>query len=94
MNKKGQVWAYAMMLSLTIVVLALALAPAGQSVIDDTLNATVGDTLGLDCANVNISNFQKGTCVIADFSSAYFFGGLIFIGLAVLTARITLGGGQ
>ncbi len=88
MNNKGQVWGYAIMLSLTLLVLALALAPAVKNFADDAMNETVGDRIGLDCDNASISNFDKGTCVITDFSQAYFIGGILLIALAVITAKI------
>lgn len=81
------------MLGLTIIILALALAPAGRDFIGSARNVSVGDTLGLDCDNSSISNYDKGACVITDFSLFYFFGGLIFIGGAVLGSRIIFGGG-
>lgn len=42
MNNKGQVgvWAYALMLGLTIIIIALALAPAGKETIDNAMNDT------------------------------------------------------
>jgi len=94
MNKNGQgTWAYGMMLGLVIIILALSLSSTGQEFINNAMNATVGDTIGLDCGNATISNFDKGTCVITDFSTAYFFGGLIFIGGVVVVAKLSMGGG-
>jgi len=87
MNKKGQIWGYSLMLGLTVIVLALALAPAGKSFIDNAMNATTADFIGLDC-DTTTSNFIKGTCVITDFSLVYFFGGLILIGGGIITARL------
>jgi len=92
MNSKAQVWGYTITLGLTIIILALALAPVGQQFVTSAMNTTVGDTLGLDCSNSSISNFDKGTCVITDFSIPYFFGGLIFIGGAVVVAKLVFGG--
>ena len=92
MNNRGQIWGYTMALGLVIIILALALAPVGKEFIDDAMNVTVGDTIGLNCDNDTISSFDKGTCVITDFSIAYFFGGLIFIGGAVVIAKLTFGG--
>lgn len=92
MNKKGQVgiWAYALMLGITVIIIALALAPSLQDVGSEVMNNTVGDTLGLDCNNDTISNFQKGTCVITDFSMFYFFSGLVLIGGSIIIAKIVL----
>lgn len=89
-NKKGGVWAYALMVGIVVIVLALALAPAGKKVIDDAMNESTADFIGLDCNNDSISNFQKGTCRITDFSLAYFFGGLILIGGGLILARFYL----
>jgi len=88
MNKKAQVWGYTLMLGLTIIILALALAPIGKSFVDSTMNATVGDTIGMDCSNSSISDFNKAACRVTDFSLFYFFGGLILIGGAVVGARL------
>lgn len=87
-NKKGQVWAYALMLGLTIIILALALAPAANNFISSTMNETTGDLVGLDCSNESISNFDRAACVVTDYSIFYFIGGLILIGGIVVTARI------
>jgi len=91
-NKKGQVgvWGYALMLGLVIIIMGLALAPSGKKFIDDAMNTSTADFIGLDCGNVSISNFDKGTCVITDFSLPYFFGGIILIGGAVVVAKILL----
>jgi len=95
MNKKAQVWSYSLMLSIVVIVLVLALAVPGKKFIDDAMNASTADFIGLDCENVSISNFQQGTCTILDFSLVYFFGGLILIAIGIITARITfIGGGE
>jgi len=88
MNNKGQVIFYGVMLGLTIIVLALALAPAVMNSTNAARNATLGDTVGLDCANASISNFDKATCTVTDLNLFYFIGGLIFIAGAVITAKI------
>ena len=88
MNNRGQVWAYGFMLGICIIILALALAPTGKQFVDDARNTTTEDRVGLDCSNDSISNFDKATCVITDFSLPYFFGALIFIGGAVIIAKI------
>jgi len=86
-NKKGQIAFYGLMLGMVVIILALALAPAGKSVIDSAMDASTADLIGLDCDNASISNFTKGTCRIVDFSLAYFFGGILLIGGAIITAR-------
>ena len=87
MNNKG-IWGYAIMLSMTLLVLVLALAPAVKTFTDDAMSNSTSDSIGLNCTDDAQSNFVKGTCVITDFSQAYFIGGLILIALAIITARI------
>lgn len=94
MNKKGQMVFYTLMLGLVILVLALALAPAGKKFIDDAMNSSTGDFIGLDCSNDSVNNFVKGTCIVTDFSLFYFFGGIILIGLGVIGANISIGGSE
>ena len=91
MNKKAQVgiFAYALMLSIVIVVLALALSPSVKSFVDSAMGATTADFIGLDC-DTTTSNFNKATCNILDFSLFYFAGGILLIGIGVLTAKMVL----
>jgi len=91
MNNKAQVWGYSLMLGVVLFILALALAPAGNEFVKDAMNSSTSDFIGLDCNNESISNFAKGTCVITDFSQAYFFGGLILISLSVIGAKMVFG---
>jgi len=87
-STKGSVIIYSMMLSLVIIILALSLAPAGKQIIGDAMNVSVGDSIGMDCGNESISNFDKAACVVTDFSLFYFFGGLIGIAGLIITGRI------
>lgn len=88
MNNKGQVvWGYAFMLGLTIIILALALAPSLSSFVTSAMSASTADFIGLDCANTT-DKFVKGVCVITDFSLAYFIGALIFIGGGIIVSKI------
>ena len=93
MNSKAQTTFYSLMLGLVVIILALSLASSGKTFVDSAMNASTGDFIGLDCENTT-SNFVKGTCVIADFSLFYFFGGIILIGMAVIGANISIGGSQ
>jgi len=86
-NNKGQIWAYSLMLGLTVVVLALALAPTGKTFIDNAMGNSTSEVIGLNCDTTS-SIFIKGTCRITDFSLAYFFGGLLLIGGGIILSRI------
>jgi len=88
MWKKGQVMFYSIMIGLTIIILALALAPAVSYFTESARNVTTGDNYGLDCSNSSISNFDKATCVVADLNLFYFIGGLVFIAGTIVTAKI------
>lgn len=93
MNNKAQVTViYGMMIGLCIIILALALAPSAVSFSTTAMNSTSGDTVGLDCTNDSISNFDKATCVVTDLSPFYLIGALIFIGGSFFTIRIIFGG--
>lgn len=110
MNKNGQVAFYSLMLGICLIVLVLALVPAGKKFNDEAMNVSWNESYsfenasgeievgnitheGLDCSNTSLNMFQKGTCRITDFGFAYFFGGLLLIAVAVITARIYFGGG-
>lgn len=88
MNKQGSVVIYGMMVGITIIILALALAPSVGFFTDSAMNATVGDTVGLDCDNSSISNFDKATCTVVDINIFWFIGALILIGGGFFVVKI------
>ena len=87
MENKSQTQIYAMMLALVIIILALALAPAVNEATGAARNVSVGDTVGMDCSNSTISDFNKAACIATDISLFYFIGILIFIAGGVIVAR-------
>jgi len=87
-NKKGSVLIYGLMLSLTIIILALALAPSVSQFTNDARNASSENIIGMNCNNATISDFTKAACVATDINLFYFVGGLLFIGGAIFTARL------
>lgn len=88
MNNKAQVMIYAMMVGLVIIILALALAPSVVEFNTTARNASSESSVGLDCNNASISNFDKATCRATDLTSFYFIGTLICIGGAFVVAKI------
>jgi len=81
------------MIAITIIVLALALAFPVKESVDNARNGTTFDgTIGLDCSNASISDYNKGACVTTDLTIFYFIGGIIFIAGAVVAARFVFGG--
>ena len=92
MNKKGQVFFYALMLGITLLVVALALAGPVKDFVDSARATTTDEGQpGLDCTNENISIFNKGACMVSDLTIFHFVGGLIFIAGAVIIAKFTFG---
>ncbi len=88
MNKKGQVIIITFMIGLVVAILALALAPALQSQITDARNVSTDSSIGLDCGNESISNFDKATCVATDITLPYFIGFLLLLAGAIVVGRI------
>ena len=88
MDNKGQIGIFALMLGLTIIILGLALAPAVAESVGNAGNATIGDTLGMDCNNSTISNFTKAACITSDLSIFYFVGGIILLAGGIIVARL------
>lgn len=76
------------MVGLTVLILALALAPAVKESTDTARNASTDNLTGLDCSNDSISNFDKGACVAVDVTLPYFIGFLLFFAGAVMVGRI------
>lgn len=83
LNNKGQVFFFTFMIGVTLIVLALALAPVLVDRTTDARNST-----NLDCNNASISTFNKATCYVTDLSPFYFVAGMIFIAGAVIGARV------
>ena len=88
MNKKGQLIIVTFMIGLVIVILALALAPALQSQITDARNVSTNSSIGLNCGNESISNFDKATCTATDITLPYFVGFLLLMAGAIAMGRI------
>jgi len=87
-NIKGQTVIFALMVGLTIIILALALAPVVSESSERARNESVGDTIGMDCSNESISNFDKAACVAIDISPFYFIGILLLIGGGFIAMRV------
>ena len=91
LNDKGQVFFFALMLGVVIIILALAFAPVLKSFNDEARNVSSDTRVGLDCGNQSISDFNKAQCTIQDISLPYFIIGVIALGGIVLTAKTFLG---
>ena len=91
MNKKGQIAIYALMLGVSIIILAIALAGPVRDFVQTAMSPTSGDTYGMDCSNANISLFDKIACNAIDLYQLWFIGSLILIGGAIITSKIIFG---
>ena len=83
MNQRGSILIYSLMVGLTIIILALALAPSIKTFTDTAMNST-----NMDCNNTSISNFDKAGCVAVDLGGFYFIGAIILIGGGFVTIRL------
>ena len=81
---------YGMMIGILVILLALYLAPAVSDFNKIAMNSTDGDTIGLDCDNSSISNYDKATCIVVDLNLFWFIGALLFIGGAFFSIKIIL----
>jgi len=89
LNKKSQVFFYTLMLGILLIVLALGLSGSVKDIVDSARNETTSEgQLGLNCTSSDISNFDKGACIISDLTIFHFIGGIIFIAGAVMVARV------
>ena len=90
MNNKGQAVMVALMIGVVFIVLAMAFAPTLKIFSDNARNTTSETSVGLDCSNESISDWDKANCVATDSMMPYFVGFLIFAGGAIITAKILL----
>ena len=88
MNKLGQTQFFGFMLGLVVIILALALAFPVRESANIAMNNSTSDSVGLECTNSSISNFQKVACYAADLTPFYFIGSLIMIGGVILISKI------
>ena len=66
-SSKAQVKLYAIMVAVTIIVLALALAFPVSNASERARNETSGDVIGLNCSTTT-DNFIKATCIFQDIT--------------------------
>ena len=88
MNKLGQIQFFGFMLGLVVIILALALAFPIREIANTAMNTSTNDSVGMDCSNTSISNFDKISCYAADLTPFYFIGSLIMIGGVILLSKI------
>lgn len=80
MNKRGVVFFYTLMVGICIIILGIAFAPAIKQVIDESMTQLTCSTPAND--------FDQATCWYMDMQKLAFVGGAIFIGIAVIGARV------
>ena len=94
-SNKGQVVFLGLMIAVTVIVLALALAYPLKQATDSARNQSdwIGGK-GLDCSNSSISDYDKGACTIIDLTTPYFIGALIAIAGIIFVAKIIIENAQ
>ena len=80
MNKRGFVFFYTMMVGICIVILGIAFATPIKLVIDDAMSTLTCSTPAND--------FDQATCWFMDIQKVFFVGAVIFIGFAVIGAKV------
>ncbi len=80
MNNKGQMLIFGFMIMMTIIVLIMGSAPAGQAVLNQTMHVS-----NMDCDNSSISSFDRTACVAVDMGMFYFLIGLIAMAFAAFS---------
>lgn len=91
MKRRGQVFFLTLMIAIVFIILALAFAPVTKEFTDTARNPTTDTSVGLDCGNSSISNFDKASCVFVDMFNPYFTGFLIFMAGVIIAAKVYYG---
>lgn len=79
-NKRGIVFFYTLMVGVCIIILGIAFAPAIKQVIDNAMAELTCSTPAND--------FDQASCWYMDMQKMLFIGGVIFIGIAVIGAKV------
>lgn len=87
MNGKGQVFFFTFMLGITVLILALALAPAVKQSVDTSRGNSTADIVAMNCTSTD-DLFMKGACVLEDMTLPYFIIGLVALGGAIIGAKV------
>lgn len=89
---KGQLTALVgIMIFVTIIVLALAIAPASKQFTDGARNETSAiSEQGLNCTSTLLSDYDKGACVLVDLITPTFIIVLICIGGIIFGAKMII----
>ena len=89
MNKKGSlVMVYGLMIAVVVIILSIAFAPVLKQFTDDARAPSTDTTVGLDCANSSISDFDKGSCQMVDLTLPIIIGAFILMGGIIFIAKI------
>lgn len=91
LTTKGQVFFFTLMLGIVIVLLALAFAGALRETVDTAMAPSTNESVGLDCTNTSISDFDKANCIMVDASQSYFFWGMLALAGIVIGAKVIIG---
>lgn len=88
MNNKGFTFFLTLMIGIVILILALAFTPVLKEFSDNARNSTSTNSIGLDCSNSSINDYNKASCLYVDYLPPFFAGFLIFIAGAIIVAKV------
>ena len=91
LNKNGQVIFYTLMLAIVVIILAMAMTPVVKQFVDTAKSPSTNESIGLDCNNSSISDFNKAQCTLTDASIPYFFIALIGLAGVIIGAKVVFG---
>ena len=86
-DKRGITFFFTLMLGTTIIILGLALAQPIKQFVDESRDAT-----HMNCTNPDLNKYDEATCIGLDVLKVIEVGGLILIGIAIITAKLIFGG--
>ena len=89
LNNRGQasVYAIAFMLSVIVIILALAFAPVVNEITTKARNTT-SEVGGMDCSNSSIDDFTSAGCLATDIGQGTFILSVLAIAGTVIAARV------
>ena len=82
MNKSGQKTIVFLMISVFVIILALAFSTPLKDQVSSTMNSS-----SLNCTNPDITTTHKATCTTIDFGFFYFISIVIAVSLAIVAGK-------
>lgn len=92
MNKQGQVtMLYTLMIAIVVILFAMAVAPTLKIFNDEARGPSTDTSVGLDCNNASISDYDKANCVALDLNFPFVILGFMAVAGIIIGARVMFG---